>query len=168
MGEFKAYAVDCLLTGAMEFGGGRLSDQLDTVLLSPLRDARLEDLADGHVVEVPELALEPDELCAVVAQEPRGDLLRRLHTRTARVRAEAGPYQLEGTVHGTPASEPLALALRRDSWVPMTDATVMYRRGNEDASDDVEVLLVNRHLLRHFREADASLPEPSDGDGRDH
>jgi hypothetical protein len=164
MGELRAYAVDCLLSGAIEMGEERLSDQLDTVLLSPLRDARLEDLADGHVVEVPELVLEPDDLCAVVAQEPRGDVLRRLHTRTARATAEVGPYQVEGTVHGTPASEPLGRALRRDTWVPMTDVTVMYRRGSEDVSDDVEVLLVNRHLLRHFREVGAIHQASAAGD----
>jgi hypothetical protein len=158
MGEFRAYAVDCLLSGSIEVGEGRLSDQLDTVLLSPLRDARLEDLGDGHVVEAAELDLQPDDLCAVVAYEPRGDVLRRLHTRTLRVKTEVGPYLVVGTVHGTPASEPLGLALRHYSWVPMTDVTIMYRRGNEDVSDDVEVLLVNRHLLRHLREADETLP----------
>jgi hypothetical protein len=161
MGEFKAYAVDCLLSGSIEAGEGRLSDQLDEVLLRPLRDARLIDLGDGHLVEIPELPLEPDDLCAVIAGEPRGDPSRRLHTRTARVKTEVGPYQVEGTVHGTVASEPLGRALRRDGWVPLTDVVVMYRHADSDVSDDVEVLLVNRHLLRHFREADR--PDPDEG-----
>jgi len=154
MGELSAYAVDCLVTGTIDLEDGRLSDRLDTVLASPLRDVRLEDLGDGHVVVVPELTLEPDDLCAVVASEPRGDPFRRLHTRTARVKAEVGPYRIEGTVHGTAASDPIGRALRHDSWVPMTGVTVMYRRGSEDVADDVETLLVNRHLLHHFREAD--------------
>jgi hypothetical protein len=160
MGEIKAYALDCLLSGSIDVGTGRLSDQLDMVLLSPLRDARLIDLEDGHLVEIPELPLEPDELCAVIAGEPRGDPSRRLHTRTLRVKTEVGPYQVEGTVHATVASEPLARALRRDGWVPLTDVVVMYRHADRDVSDEVEVLLVNRHLLRHFREADR--PDPGE------
>jgi hypothetical protein len=163
MGELKAYAVDCLLSGTIELGEGRLSDQLDEVLLKPLHDARLIDLGDGHLVEMPELPLEPDDLCAVIAGEPRGDPSRRLHTRGTRVKTEVGPYQVEGTVHGTVASEPLARALRRDGWVPLTDVVVMYRHADQDVSDDVEVLLVNRHMLRHFREADR--PDPDDGAG---
>jgi hypothetical protein len=160
MGEIKAYAVDCLLTGSIDVGVGRLSDQLETVLLKPLHEARLTDLGDGHVVEVAELPLEPDDLCAVVAGEPRGDPARRVHTKTARVKTEVGPYEVVGTVHGTVASQPLAQALRREGWIPLTDVVVMYRQADQTVSDDVEVLLVNRHLLRHFREADR--PDPDD------
>jgi hypothetical protein len=161
MGEIKAYAVDCLLTGSIDVGEGRLSDQLATVLLSPLRDARLIDLQDGHAVEVAELPLEPDDLCAVVAGDPRGDPTRRVHTKKARVKTEVGPYEVVGTVHGTVASQPLAQALRRDGWIPLTEVVVMYRQADQTVSDDVEVLLVNRHLLRHFREADS--PDPDEG-----
>jgi hypothetical protein len=161
MVEFDAYAVDCRVYGQIELGEGRLSDQLDHTLELLVRDVRLQDLSDGHVVGMPELTVALDELCAVVASGPRGDLARRLHTRTTRVEVEVGPYRIEGAVHDTPASNPLGLVLRRAAWVPLTEATIMYRRGADDVSEEVETLLVNRHLMRSFRaveEAGLDLP----------
>jgi len=161
MVEFDAYAVDCRVYGQIELGEGRLSDQLDHTPELLVRDARLEDLADGHVVAAPELTIEREELCAVAVSGSRGDLARRLHTWTTRVEVEVGPYRVEGRVHGTPASQPLGLVLRRGAWVPLTEATVKYRRGADDVSEEVTTLLVNRHLMCSFRaveEAGLELP----------
>jgi hypothetical protein len=36
--------------------------------------------------------------------------------------------------------------------VPLTEANVMYVRGGQEIRDRVPVLLVNRHLMRTFRE----------------
>jgi hypothetical protein len=152
--DFDAYALDCLVHGTVELGDGRLSDQLNRLLELVIRDPRLEDLADGHVVSLPELAVERDELCAVVASGPRGDAARRLHIRTARVKVEVGPYKVEGTVHGKAASEPLGFALRPEAWVPLTEATVAYRRGADDVVDEVPALLVNRRFMTNFRVVD--------------
>jgi hypothetical protein len=66
-----------------------------------------------------------------------------------------------GLVHGTPASDPLAAALRRAAWLPLTDATVTYRRGSVGVSDTVETLLVNRTQatsLRALEEETVLLP----------
>jgi len=167
MGELLGYAMDCLVRGSTTVGEGRLADQLDAVLMAPIRDARLVALEDGRVVQVPELTLERDEICAVVAGDPRGDPSRRLHTRTARVRTEVGPYSVEGTVHGTVAAEPIGRALRLDSWVPMTDATVMYRRSSEEVADEVPVLLVNRRLLQNLREIGKPVPAGAGQDSQD-
>jgi hypothetical protein len=160
MVELDAYAVDCRVYGQIELGDGRLSDELDRTAELLITDARLEDLVDGHVVEMPELAIEREEVCAVVASGPRGDLARRLHTRTTRVKVEVGPYRVEGAVHGTPASDPLGVVLRRVAWVPLTEATIMYRRGADDVTDEVETLLVNRHLMRSFRASKQPLDLP--------
>jgi hypothetical protein len=126
-----------------------------------VRDARLESLADGHVTETPELTVARDELYAVVASGPRGDVARRLRTRATRVEVDLGPYQVVGAVHGTPASDPLGAAFRRAAWVPLTDVTVTYRRGPDSVSDDVATLLINRTLASSFRaieEANVLLP----------
>lgn len=151
MAELDAYAADCRLYGQFELVEGRLSDQLNRTPELLIRDARLEDLVDGHVVAMPELAVASDELCAVVASGPRGDAARRLHTVTARVEAEVGPYLVVGWVHGTAASEPMGSALRRGAWVALTDATVTYRFGADEVRERIETLLVNRHLMRSFR-----------------
>ena len=161
MVEFDAYAIDCRVYGQIELGEGRLSDELGRMSELLVRDARLEDLADGHVVAMPELTIEREELCAVVASGPRGDLARRLHTRTTRVEVEVGPYRIRGAAHGTPASDPLGAVLRQVAWVPLTEATVMYRRGADEVSEEVETLLVNRLLILSFRAVkDAGLDFP--------
>jgi hypothetical protein len=50
--------------------------------------------------------------------------------------------------------------LRRAAWLPLTEATVTYRRGPDDVTDKVTTLLVNRHLMRTFRVAEASSNLP--------
>jgi hypothetical protein len=151
MVEIDAYATDCRVHGQVEFGEGRVSDQLNRTAELLIRDARLEGLADGHKVEMAELVILRDELCAVVVSGTRGDLARRLHTHTTRVEVEVGPYFVEGRVHATAASEPLGVVLKQVAWVALTEATVMYRCGEEEVSEDSATLLVNRNLMRSFR-----------------
>ena len=160
MAELDAYAADFRLYGQVEFGEGRLSDQLNSTAELLIRDAHLEDLADGHVVAMPELTVAHDELCAVVASGPRGDAARRLNTRTAHVEVEVGPYRVVGRVHGPPTVDPFASVLRRAAWLPLTEATVTYRRGPDDVTDKVTTLLINRHLMRTFRVAEVSSNLP--------
>jgi hypothetical protein len=85
-----------------------------------------------------------------------------LRTHVTRVVVDLGPYHIVGAIHGTPASDPLGAVLRRAAWVPLTEVTVTYRRGLDEASDEVETLLVNRALASSFRaaekEASAVLP----------
>ena len=156
-----AYAADCRLFGSVDLGDGRLTDLLNASPELLVQDARLESLADGHVMESAELAVSRDELCAVVASGSRGDAARRVRTHATRVVVELGPYRIAGLVHGTPASDPLEVALRRAAWVPLTDVTVAYRRAGEPVSDDIETLLVNRYLatsIRAVEEPDVVLP----------
>lgn len=160
MVEFNAYAADCRVYGQIELGEGRLSDQLDHIQELLVRDARLEDLADGHLVALPELTIDRDELCAVVARKPRGDESRRLHTWTTRVEVEVGPYRIDGQVHGRPGSTPLGLSLQRLAWVPLTEATVKYHRGADEVVEEVGVLLVNREVMRSYRAVEEVSPAP--------
>ncbi len=159
--DFDAYAADCRLFGRLEPGDGRLTDLLNATAELRIEDARLESLADGHVVEMPEIVVSFDELCAVVAGGPRGDAGRRLRTHAIRVTVDLGPYTVEGLVHGTPASDPLGAAVRRAAWLPLTEATVTYRRGDDSVRDEVPTLLVNRTLASSFRaveEVSVALP----------
>ncbi len=159
--DFDAYAADCRLFGHLEPGDGRLTDLLNATQELRIEDARLESLADGHVVEIPEIVVSFEELCAVVASGPRGDAGRRLRTHASRVTVDLGPYTVEGLVHGTPASDPLGAAVRRAAWLPLTDATVSYRRGGDLVRDEVATLLINRTLASSFRaveEVSVALP----------
>jgi hypothetical protein len=152
MVELHAYAADCCVIGQVELSDARLSDQLNRSADLQIYDVRVEDLADGHVVMMPELTVAHEELCAVVASGPRGDTARRLNTRTTRVEVEIGPYRVEGRVHSPPAGDPFGSVLRRGTWVPLTEAIVIYSRGDEIVRDKAMTLLVNRHLMRLFRE----------------
>ena len=149
--DVEAYAGDCRLYGHVDSADQRLTDLLNATGELRVIDARLEALADGHVVELPELTIGRDEVFAVVARGPRGDAARRIRTHSTRVIVELGPYQVEGDVHGTPASDPLYATVRRAVWVPLTDATIRYRRGPESVTDEVATLLVNRELASSFK-----------------
>ena len=163
--DLDAYAADCRLYGRADLGGGRLTDRLNATPELHIVDARLESLEDGHVVESPEVTVATEELYAVVASGSRGEAARRLRTHATRVVMDLGPYRVVGLVHGTPASDPLATALRRAAWLPLTDATVTYERGPDSVSDEVETLLVNRPLASSFRPLEeATFELPWEGD----
>ncbi len=147
----EAYAADCRLFGFVDPGEGRLTDFLNASPELRIHDARLESLADGHIVQTPELMLARDELCAVVAGEPRGDASRRVRTHAHRFVVDLGPYAITGLVHSTSASDPLGAVLRRAAWVPLTEVTITYRRGQDAVVEELETLLVNRNLTSLFR-----------------
>lgn len=149
--DVDAYAADCRLFGRADLGDGRLTDRLNATPEIRIEDARLESLEDGHAVEAGEITVTTEELCAIVASGPRGEPARRVRTHAARVVVGLGPYVVVGLVHGTPASDPLSSAIRRAPWLPLTEATVTYRRGPDQVTDEVETLLVNRTLATSFR-----------------
>ena len=115
--DIDAYAADWRMHGQTEPAQVRLSDELNASDELHIRDARFEDLADGHQVVVSEITVGQEELCAVVASGPRGDAARRLNTRTAFVEVEVGPYRVLGRVHGPPTADPFASVLRRAAWL---------------------------------------------------
>lgn len=149
--ELQAYAADCRLRGRVDLGDRRLTDLLNATPELQLRDARVESLVDGHVVELPELTVSRAELFAVVAGGPRGEIGRRLRTHTTPVAVDLGPYGVIGAVHGTPASDPLGAVLHRAPWVPLTDVTLTYSSGTELIREEMATLLVNRDLASSFR-----------------
>ena len=146
-----AYAADCRVTGQVDIGEARMTDVLNTSPELYIHGARLESLSNRRVLELPELTVEFDELCAVVAHGSRGDAERRLRTRATRVEVDLGPYHVEGAVHGTPASDPVIASFRRGSWVPLTEVTVTYQAGDDAQTDKIHTLVVNRDLATLFR-----------------
>jgi hypothetical protein len=150
--DFEAYSGDCLVRGQLELGSaGRLTDLLNAVAGVPVRTVRLEDLDDGHLVDVPDLTVPYEDLCAVVAKGPPGDPARRVRTVPTRGVAEIGPYVIEGDAHGTPASSPLGPAMR--GWTPLTNVVVNYQRNGQPVTDVVSTLIVNRKLAGWLRSA---------------
>jgi hypothetical protein len=152
--EFKAYALDCRLSGRLEPGDGRLSDLLNASAELEISQVRIESLVDDRVVDHALLNVPLNELYAVVATGSRGDPTRRIRTRTIEVVAELGPYEVIGEIHGTPASNPLVMVGRRPPWVPLTKAQISYRRGTELVTDERLTLIINRTLARSLHAVD--------------
>ena len=153
MVELAAFAADCRVSGLVEVGDGRVSDLLNDNPAIVFRDAHLDALADGHRVEVPELEVGRDELCAVVATGRRGDPGKRVHTRRVRVEAAVGPYVVRGFAHSSATFDPFIPGLRRVPWVPVTDATVRYESEGRSVVELVGTLIVNRPLATRFAAA---------------
>jgi hypothetical protein len=175
---FVAFAEDCRLRGRVRLTAARLTEMLNGSDPLALFDVDVDVLADGRTEQVGDLAVEREELCAVVVDGPRGDPSRRVHTRTTRVLIDVGPYHIGAELHGTPASEPMQTILRRPAFVPVTDATLTYRLGDQEVSEEIPALLVNRLLARSFSPAekahivyvaaDAAATRPSAPAASDH
>jgi hypothetical protein len=146
-----AYAADCRVHGQVDIGESRMTDVLNASPVLHIQDARLESLSNRRTVEMAELTVAHDELCAVVAHGSRGDAERRMRTRSIRVEVDMGPYHIEGAVHGAPASDPVIASFRRAAWVPLTEVTVTYQAGEDAQRDKVTTLIVNRDLATLFR-----------------
>jgi hypothetical protein len=153
MVDFEAYALDCRVVGQIELSAPRLSDQLDGTAPLLLRAVQVQGHANGQLVDLPELQVEREELCAVIASGNRGDAARRVVTRRVPVVVDVGPYSIEGMVHGPRAGDPFAAVLKRGQWLPLTQVRVSYQRQNEPVEDEIETLLVNRSLMTRFRRA---------------
>lgn len=144
--EFDGYAGDCRIYGRVASLGERLTDVLNAGDRVTVRDVRLQSLADGHVVEVPELMVELSELYAAVAHGPRGMRERRVRTDQHRIRLGLGPYVVLGDLHSPPETDPIADVLRRPTMVPLTNATITYQQNGRPDAEDVGTIIVNRML----------------------
>ncbi len=138
-----AWAGDCVVTGSVDLGEGRLSDQVNELEVVTFFDATLQALDDGHEVAVDELEVGRGELHVIAVQGRRGDPARRLRTVAERVTLELGPFLITGNLHRPPSSAPLASLSRWQRFVPMTDALVGFRDRDTDPVPQ-EVVLVNR------------------------
>jgi hypothetical protein len=142
--EFKGYAEDCVVTGTVEVvDRDRLSDFLGAVDEFEVAPVTVTALHDGRVTELPSLIVTPADLMTVVATGPRGARARRIRTRPHPMRLQAGGYEVVGFVHAPPTANPQSVALHR-AIVPMTEARIRYRVGDQVIEESCEGLLVNR------------------------
>ncbi|HSP19084.1 MAG TPA: hypothetical protein VLQ79_06205, partial [Myxococcaceae bacterium] len=144
--QLVAWAGDCVVSGEVELGEGRLSDQVNELEVVTFFDATLRALDDGREVNVVELEVERRELHVIEVQGRRGDPVRRLRTIEERVSVELGPFVVTGNLHRPPNSQPLAALTRWARFVPMTDAVVTIKGITADGVHQ-GVLLVNRDRI---------------------
>jgi len=147
-----AYAEDCAFTGEVTLTGDRLSDFLATTVEFEVHNLRCRALDDGRLVDATFTQMVRDDVCLVVAGEPRGREELRVWTRQYPVVAQVGPYVVRGYVHAPPTIDPLRMPSRR-SIVPLTAATVQYEESGAPAEIEAEAVLLNSTWISAFTAA---------------
>ena len=137
-----AYAPDFSFTGEVALAGDRLSDFLASTAEFEVHNLTGRALDDGRAVEALYASMLRDDLCLVLAGEPRGREDLRVWTRQYPVVARVGPYIVRGYVHAPPTIDPLALPSRR-SVVAITSARVTYTEAGRDLEIEAETVLLN-------------------------
>lgn len=159
--EFAAYAEDCRIFGFWRHDAERLSDALNAHEEYQLYDVLVAALSDGHTSDARELLVRRDELLAVRAAGPRGNLARRARTRPSPVTLQAGPYTIHGYLHGPPGADAVRQISRRKPMVPLTEAWIEYPAAGELHRARVGQIIVNHEVLdwiRHSRDEEVQVP----------
>jgi len=139
---FEAYADDCSFRGEVAMTADRLSDFLASTDEFEVLNLSCRALDDGRVVEALYAPLVRDDLCLVIAGEPRGRADLRIWTRQFAVVARVGPYTVRGYVHAPPTIDPLKLPARR-SIVALTSAKLAYVEAGASVEIEADTVLVN-------------------------
>lgn len=137
-----AYAEDCTLTGELALDADRLSDFLASTVEFQVGNVTIRALDDGRVVEAASAAILRDDLCAVLASEPRGRADLRIWTRQYPVMARVGPYQVRGYLHAPPTIDPLKMTSRRPI-LALTSARIVYAEAGAQIELESEAVLLN-------------------------
>jgi hypothetical protein len=118
-------------------------------------------LDDGRVVEALFAPVLRDDLCLVLAGEPRGRDDMRIWTRQFAVVANVGPYVVRGYVHAPPTIDPLKLPERR-TIVALTSGTVTYADAGTDVELQADTVLLNSARIERFESATTEELERED------
>ena len=160
--EFAAYAEECRIFGFMRVVGDRLTDALNDRGEYPLTDVMVVRIADGVAVQAQELVVHRDEVLAVRASGPRGNVGRRGRWRPYPVTLKTGPYVIHGYLHGLPGADPLQEIRRRKPMVPLTESWIEYRSAGNEHRARVGTIIVNREQydwIRMSKDEEVGLPD---------
>jgi hypothetical protein len=138
------FAGDCTIAGRMTMFGDRLTDFLNGQERFRIHHVEFESLEDGHKVAIDSVSVERDDLLAVVATGPRGSAKQRESRQSSRMQVSIGPYLMLGRLHSTPGSDVMASVLKRESMIPLTNATIAYEVAGQIVARDVGTIIVNR------------------------
>ena len=148
----RAYAEDCSITGEVALAGDRLSDFLSSTTEFEVVNLSCRALDDGRVVEALFAPVLRDDLCLVVAGEPRGREDMRIWTRQYPVVARVGPYVVRGYVHTPPTLDPLQMPQRR-AIVPLTSSSVAFDQAGSHTRIEADTVLLNSRWIETFEAA---------------
>jgi hypothetical protein len=145
--ELAAYAEDCLVFGFVLVDADRLADYLNHRERYELRDVLAVAIRDGSSTEARTLSVERDELLAVRASGPRGNVNLRGRTRPHPVALQTGPYTIRGHLHGLAGSDPIVQLRLRPPMVALTESWIEYQCEDEIHRGRVGTILVNREAI---------------------
>jgi hypothetical protein len=150
--DFVAYSTSERLSGRVRLDSARLTDMLNAHREFVLVDALAERLPDGGSMVVPEILVGRHELALVRVGGPRGNRALRIPTKTHRLVLRTGRYLVAGRLHANIGDDPLAALRARESMVPLTDASIMFRVGPDIVEEPGGTIVVNRDLVEWVRE----------------
>ncbi len=152
--DFVAYSTSERLSGRVRLDSARLTDMLNAHREYVLVDALAERLPDGGSMVVPEILVGRHELALVRAGGPRGDRALRVPTTKHQIVLRSGRYLVAGRLHSNAGEDPLAALRARDSMVPLTDASIMFRVGPDIVEEPGGTIVVNRDLVEWVRKGE--------------
>src|SRR5437773_1293563 len=126
-----------------------------------LVEALAERLPKGGSLVVSEILVRRGELPLVHAFGPRGDRTQRIPTQRHRIVLRSGRYLVSGRLHSGHGEDPLASLRARHPMVPLTYASIEFRRGGEIVREPSGTIVVNRELVDWVR---AGVPLPDGGE----
>jgi len=144
--SFDAFVAGHRVFGWVRLDADRLTDLLNDHEELVLVNVMVEHLADGATVSADEAVVRRADLIAVRASGPRGEASRREDTRPHPVIVESGPYRIGGHVHAAPGVGPARRIRGREPMIPLTEAWIEYRSGDELRRRRVGTIIVNRDL----------------------
>jgi hypothetical protein len=144
--SFDAFVAGHRVFGWVRLDADRLTDLLNDHEELVLVNVMVEHLADGATVSADEAVVRRADLIAVRASGPRGEASRREDTRLHPVIVESGPYRIGGHVHAAPGVGPARRIRGREPMIPLTEAWIEYRSGDELRRRRVGTIIVNRDL----------------------
>ncbi len=149
--RFVAYGREHRLFGWVHLRAERLTDLINTHRELELCDAEIESLEDGRTRGIDRVLIDVDELVAVHASGPRGDVSLRHRTRTHPVAMQSGSYLIGGHLHAPPGADPVRSFRERPGMVPLTDAWIEYWSGGQRTKHAIGTIIVNREAVEWVR-----------------
>ncbi len=138
------YTGDSLAVGYVPLTAGRVTDLLNEHEDFEFVDTYLESLADGHGLSLQTVDIARDEIFAVGVAGPRGDPARRRRTRPIGIEVRIGPYDVRGSIHVVPGTDPILSFRGRRAMVPLTEATIEWETPEGRKIARWGTLVVNR------------------------
>jgi len=144
--SFDAFVAGHRVFGWVRLDADRLTDLLNDHEELLLVNVMVEHLADGTTVSADEAVVHRADLVAVRASGPRGEASRRADTQAHPVLVESGPYRIGGHVHAAPGIGAARRIRGREPMIPLTEAWIEYRSGEELRRRRLGTIIVNRDL----------------------